>query len=52
MKLRELEQTMAGGLDELDDKINGVDLNYAYVLGVLDGAGLTRTSNQEMTQNE
>ena len=43
IKLKELERSMAGGLDKLEGKVNGLDWNYAYVIGVLDGAGLTRT---------
>ncbi len=37
---------MTVGLSKLDDKINGVDWNYAYVIGVLDGAGLTKNRGQ------
>lgn len=41
-KLSEMEQSMAVGLEQLDDKIRNLDSDYAYVIGVLDGAGLTR----------
>ena len=36
--MRPLEE----GLGNLDDKVNGIDWGYAYILGVLDGAGLTK----------
>ena len=46
-KLRELEDSMTTGLGALDDKVNAVDWNYAYVIGVLDGAGLTQHGRQD-----
>ncbi len=41
-KLLSMDETLEEGLGKLDDKVNGVDWGYAYILGVLDGAGLTQ----------
>lgn len=37
-----MDETLEEGLGKLDDKVNGVDWGYAYMPGVLDGAGLTQ----------
>ena len=41
-KLRGMDETIEEGLGKLDEKVNGLDWGYAYVLGVLDGAGITK----------
>lgn len=37
-----MDETLEEGLGTLDDKVNGIDWDYAYMLGVLDGSGLTK----------
>lgn len=46
-KLRAMDSALAKGLGDLDDKVNSVDWNYAYILGVLDGAGITGEHREE-----
>ena len=41
-KLLSMDETLEEGLGTLDDKVNGIDWGYANILGVLDGAGLTK----------
>lgn len=37
-----MDEVIEGGLGELDDKVTEVDRTSVYIVGVLDGAGLTR----------
>lgn len=41
-KLLSMDETIEETLGKLDDKVNGIDWGYAYILGVLDGAGITK----------
>ena len=41
-KLLSMDEVIEEGLGKLDDKVTEVDRTSVYIIGVLDGAGLTR----------
>lgn len=41
-KLPSMDEVIEEGLGKLDDKVTEVDRTSVYIVGVLDGAGLTR----------
>lgn len=46
-KLGELEESMEKGLRQLDNRINAVDKSFVYLVGFLDGAGITKDKTGE-----
>ena len=51
-KLEDMDTRIAKGLASLDDKVNGIDWNHAYILGVLDGAGIAQGTRRKGTRQE
>lgn len=41
-RLRTMDESIEEGLDNLDAKVSALDWNYAYILGVLDGADIPK----------